>query len=163
MALEETAAKAGVTRGAVYHHFAGKPALFAAVLAQVQSEVADAVGRAASVGDLWPDLEAGCRAFLVASLSPDRRRIMLVDAPAVLGWATWRRGDAVTSGRLLDNVLADLHATNRLAVDSVPAAAALLSGAMNEVVLWSVEQPDPQSAIEQAWIELHRLLSALRK
>ncbi|WP_114559997.1 TetR/AcrR family transcriptional regulator [Desertihabitans aurantiacus] len=152
--LEQVAAEAGVTRGAVYHHFGSKQALFTAVLADVQAAVAAQVGRAAP-GDGWEAIEAGCRAFLRASLAPEVRRVMLLDGPAVLGWAEWRRLDAEHSGRLLEQGLAGL---TDLAVDPA-AAAALLSGAMNEAALWVAEGGDREAAESG----LQRLVGSLRR
>lgn len=161
--LEEVAAAAAVTRGAVYHHYAGKRGLFEAVVADVQAAVAEAVERAASAADgPWAGLEAGCRAFLAAGVDPGTRRVMLLDAPAVLGWDTWRRQDSAGSGRLLDDVLAALDAGGALAAPSVPAASALLSGAMNEAALWIAAADDPAAASDEAWAVLEVMLDALR-
>lgn len=99
--VEAIAAAAGVTRCAVYHHYADKAGLFRAVLREAQRSVAESVDRAAA---LRPDpseaLEAGCQEFLTASSSPSVRRVVLVDTPAVLGWQGWGDEDAAHSGRL---------------------------------------------------------------
>ncbi|MCV2489909.1 TetR/AcrR family transcriptional regulator [Geodermatophilus sp. YIM 151500] len=161
--LEDVAARAGVTRGAVYHHFASKRGLFEAVLADVLGAVGTAVARAAGpIDEPWESLEVGCRTFLAAVLDPGVRRIALVDAPAVLGWSTWRGADAASSGRLLDQVLHRLADDGRLATTSVAAASALLSGAMNEAVLWAAGADDPRKALGEAEEVLLRLLRALR-
>ena len=100
--LAEVAASAQVTRGAVYHHYGSKQALFAAVAAVAQQRVGQLVSDAAdAAGGPWEGLIAGCRAFLDASVAGAHRRILLVDAPAVLGWNTWRAQDAAASGHLL--------------------------------------------------------------
>lgn len=161
--LEEVAAQAGVTRGAVYHHFTNKLGLFEAVLAEAQRSVAAAIERdTTAVASDWDKLEIGCRTFLVAGADDDTRRIMLVDAPAVLGWNAWRAQDAASSGRLLDDVLRDLQAAGELGDMPVEAASALLSGAMNEAALWVAGEPDPETATDQAWAVLHRMMQALR-
>jgi AcrR family transcriptional regulator len=162
--VDEVAAGAGVTRGAVYHHYGSRAGLFAAVHADVQASVAATVASAtAGIDDPWESLEAGCRAFLEASLADDARRIMLVDAPAVLGWAQWREVDASSSVRLLDEVLAELAGAGLLrAALSVPATSALLSGAMNESALWIAESTDRERATRDAWTALSALLGAVR-
>lgn len=162
VALEEVAAAAGVTRGAVYHHFSSRRGLFAAVHADVQRAVADAVAAATDgIADPTESLVVGSRTFLEASAADDARRVVLVDGPAVLGWSQWRAGDAEHSARLLEEVLAELDAAGRLALPSVAAAAALLSGAMNEVALWVAASADRGRASAEAWETLHVLLRAV--
>ncbi|QNG20932.1 TetR family transcriptional regulator [Rhodococcus triatomae] len=163
VALEAVAAEAGVTRGAVYHHFRSKRGLFEAVLADVQHTIASRVEAAADAEtDLWDGLEAGCRMFLTASADTRARRIMLVDAPAVLGWNTWRGQDAAASGRLLLDVLVALRDADELADVAPGAAAAALSGAMNEAALWIAGAEDPDDATEEAWPVVQRMIRALR-
>ena len=168
--LERVAAMAGVTRGAVYHHFGSKRGLFASVLAEVHVEVgrsvAEAADEAAEDGaDVWQSFEAGCRAFLEVSSSPAVRRIMLLDGPAVVGWQEWRGYDAAASGHLLDEALDELAGLGLLAAARVPAVAALLSGAMNEAALWIASQSVRENgrALEDAWSTLRVLLSGLDK
>lgn len=129
--VEEVAAAAGVTRGAVYHHFGNKLGLFQAVLGDVHASVAEQVA-AAAVAEGWEALEAGCIAFLEAALAPDVRRILLVDGPAVLGWEQWRALDTHHSTRHLSAGLAQVEGLQ------VPleAAVAVVNGAVNELALW---------------------------
>ena len=161
--LDEIATRAGVTRGAVYHHYSSKLGLFRAVHAWAQAEVGDAIVRATeAVSDPWEALEIGCRVFLTTSVRADIRRISLVDAPAVLGWDAWRDLDAQNSGRLLTEVLTELNDAGVVHVASVPACQALLSGAMNEAALRAASLDDPAGGIDEAWSVFVRLLGALR-
>ena len=155
--LEEVAAGAGVTRGAVYHHYAGKKGLFEAVAAAAQQRVAADVATAA---DDWDGFLAGCRMFLTAALADENRQILLVDAPAVLGWSTWRAQDV--SARHLAEALTDLAAAGEIAVQSPGATTALLSGAMNEAALTIAFSADRDAALALFWPDLERLLMSLR-
>jgi len=89
-ALETIVRDAGVTRGALYHHFDDKQALFRAVLEAIESEVAERMrSAAAEAADPWDQVRAACRAYLDACLERDVQRIVVLDAPSVLGWHTW--------------------------------------------------------------------------
>jgi AcrR family transcriptional regulator len=158
--LSQIVAAAGVTKGALYHHFDSKADIFRAVLSQVQFEVAERVVAAASgSADAWTQLVAGCRAFLVASTAPDVQRIMLVDGPAVLGWAEWRALDESASARHLAEALTTLVEDGTLPAQPVEPLAHLLSGAINEAALWLTTS----SALEETWTALERLLDGLRR
>lgn len=161
--LERIAEQADVTRGAIYHHYASKLELFGAALAQVQADVGQQVEAAAlAAGNGWPGLEAGCRAFLAAAVDESRRRILLLDGPAVLGWQTWRDLDAANAGASLQAGLQDLADADQLNHGIDPtAAAALLSGAMNEAALWIAASADRPQTSAAAWRTLQRLLTAL--
>ncbi|MGB5937758.1 MAG: TetR family transcriptional regulator [Ornithinimicrobium sp.] len=162
VSIEDVASGAGVTRGAVAHHFGTKRRLFEQVLARTQQSVGDHVATAAdAIADPWTAFEVGCRIFLEHSLAAPVRRIMLIDAPAVLGWGTWREQDAATSGRHLAEALGELIDAGLVDVASVPATTALLSGAMNEAALWAASQTH-ETALDEAWHDLRRLLSAIR-
>lgn len=162
VSIEDVASGAGVTRGAVAHHFGTKRHLFEQVLSRTQEEVGEHVVAAAdAVDDPWTAFEVGCRTFLEQSLAAPVRRIVLIDAPAVLGWDTWRTHDAAASRRHLAEALEALVEAGLVDVASVSATTALLSGAMNEAALWTASQTG-ETALEQAWQELRRLLSALR-
>jgi AcrR family transcriptional regulator len=160
--LAEIAASAGVTKGAVYHHFGSKTGLFTAVVEAVQAEVADRVAQAAEAeSDPWRQLLAGCREFLAASAEPLNRRIMLTDAPAVLGWREWRRMDEAGSARHLSEALSDLMAAGVIDRRPVAPLTHLLSGAMNEAALWLAD-PESGGELTEVADALEQLLEALR-
>lgn len=163
LALEDLAARAGVTRGAIYHHFGSKQGLFEAVLAAAHAETAGAVETAAMAhADPWDQLVAGCHAFITVASAPDVRRILLIDGPAVLGWQRWRELDAESSGQLLDEVLAELADAGMIERAITGAAAALLSGAMNEAALWLARPETTKTDTESVHATLDRLLESLR-
>ncbi|MER6913449.1 TetR/AcrR family transcriptional regulator [Streptomyces sp. NPDC000594] len=135
--LAEIVAAAEVTKGALYHHFAGKADLFRAVLREVQREVGARVAAAADTRqDPWERLTTGCQEFLTAATGPGIQRIMLIDGPAVLGWHEWRGMDEESSAHHLAEALEDLMAQGVLPRQPVAPLAHLLSGAMNEAALW---------------------------
>ena len=105
--LAEIVRAAGVTKGALYHHFDSKADLFRAVLQRGAGGGRRACGRGGRRRRRIPgtQLTAGCRAFLVASTTPEVQQIMLVDGPAVLGWTQWRALDEAASGRHLAEAL----------------------------------------------------------
>lgn len=92
---EEIVASAGLTRGALYHHFGNKQGLFVAVLEVIHLEVAEQINRAGlgSTGGAIEALRAGFHAYLDTTLDESVRRILLVDGPAVIGWQAWNELD----------------------------------------------------------------------
>lgn len=161
---EEIVQRAGLTRGALYHHFSGKEGLFRAVLEDVQQDVARRVAEAAGrTTTPWEQLLAGCRAFLTASLDPHIQQIMLIDAPAVLGWEVWRRLDAEHSMKLLEDALHALVEAGQIEPLPVDALTHLLSGAMNEAALWIARSDRTEQALADASLTLEYLLEALRR
>ncbi|GAA2273687.1 TetR/AcrR family transcriptional regulator [Nonomuraea roseoviolacea subsp. roseoviolacea] len=160
--LAEIVRAAGVTKGALYHHFASKADLFRAVLREVQEEVArEVAGTAAAQDDPWEQLTSGCRAFLTASTAPGVQRIMLIDGPAVLGWSEWRAMDEAASARHLGEALAALAERGVIAAQPVEPLTHLLSGAMNEAALWLAGSAGPGD-LDDTWAALSRMLQALR-
>jgi AcrR family transcriptional regulator len=163
-ANEEIVGRAGLTRGALYHHFGGKEGLFRAVLEDVQQDVARRVAEAAEAAPSpWEQLRAGCVAFLRASLDPQVQRIMLIDAPAVLGWEVWRQLDAAHSMKLLQDALHTLIIEKTIAPLPVAALTHLLSGAMNEAALWIARAEQPDQALADATLTLEYLLASLQE
>ncbi|MDA3643998.1 TetR/AcrR family transcriptional regulator [Saccharopolyspora indica] len=160
--LSEIVRTAGVTKGALYHHFDSKAELFRAVLEQVQHEVAEQVAATADAEtDPWAQLTAGCRAFLTASTGADVQRIMLVDGPAVLGWTEWRALDEASSAHHLTEALTALIEAGVITHQPVAPLAHLLSGAMNEAALWLAVSGHPGD-LDDTWAALARMLESLR-
>jgi AcrR family transcriptional regulator len=158
VALDDVATASGVTRGAVYHHYGSKAGLFRAVAAHLQREVAAALVAAADDAD-GPSgrLRAGSHAFLDAVTSPRTVRILLVDAPAVIGWQEWRALDAAASAVHLRDALADVG----VAPELLDALTAQLSGAMNEAALSLAEHDGDPGARTAAHRALDVLLDAV--
>lgn len=160
---EDVVAQAGVTRGALYYHFADKRALFEAVVEQEAAAILAAIEKAA--GNTKTPREAlikGSAAFLDACLAPGTRRIYLIDAPSVIGWQRWREIDArFGTGSLrrgVEAALEELPISKRL---SAEALTYLLTGAMNEAALWLAEAKNPAQARKAADAGLNRILDSL--
>ncbi|WP_244301071.1 TetR/AcrR family transcriptional regulator [Leucobacter insecticola] len=163
MKLTEIVSALGMTKGALYHHFDGKIELFRVVVQEIQQKVGDRVAAAAeNQSDPWEELVAGCEAFLEAQADPEVQQIMLIDAPAVLGWQEWRAMDEAVSGRLLTEILNALVKKGIIASQPVEPLSHLLSGAMNEAALWLAETNSP-TALSEATAVLRRLLNSLRE
>lgn len=161
--LVTVASDAGVTRGAVYHHYAGKKALFEAVVARLHTQLQNRIEAAAAETDgLWEQLITGCEAFIDAAIDPAVQQILLIEAPAVLGWDSWRSLDEATSFASLTDVLEMLEQAGEIRTGSTPAAARLLSGAMNEAVLWIASEANPDVARAQTIETLSLMVGSLR-
>ncbi|WP_055510274.1 TetR/AcrR family transcriptional regulator [Nonomuraea pusilla] len=160
--LSEIVSAAGVTKGALYHHFDSKTELFRAVLLQVQQEVADRIAVTADAREEpWDQLIVGCQAFLDASTDPAIQRIMLIDGPAVLGWSEWRAMNEATSGRHLVDVVNTLVEAGAIPARQAVPLIHLLSGATNEAALWLASSEDP-SDLANARETLTQMLESLR-
>ncbi len=133
----EIALAAGVTRGALYHHFADKQALFRAVVEQEAADVASEIERAAvpEARDPWSALAAGGEAYFAAMSVPGRTRLLLLDGPAVLGRTTLDEIDSRHGNRTLREAL--LAMTEAGAMKRVPIGALteLLGAAFDRAAL----------------------------
>jgi AcrR family transcriptional regulator len=92
--LDAIAAAAGVTKGAVYHHFSGKEEVFALVFEQVKRELSSHLARVLQGADPWKSLVAACRTYIETHTDPAVQRIVLLDARSVLSHEAWRRVDS---------------------------------------------------------------------
>jgi len=159
----EIVKQAGVTRGALYHHFDGKEGLFRAVFESIQEGIGLAIMTAVEQSDNeWEQLIHGCQTFIAECANPQIQRIVLIDAPSVLGRETWRQVDEATTTRLLAEQLQAMHEAGKIKVRSPQAMAHLLAGAMNEAVLWVVEAEDSEQALKDAQAEIEVLIEGLR-
>ena len=164
VALETIVRAAGVTRGALYHHFADKTELFAAVFEQVEGEVAARMGEAiaaANETDPVAVMRLGAGFWLEACSDPEVQRIVLVDAPAVLGWTRWTEiGNRYNIG-LVRALLADAVETGRIPPQPIEATALTLLGAMREVTLYVARAEDHDQARQEAGAVMNRMIQAL--
>jgi AcrR family transcriptional regulator len=164
VALETIVRAAGVTRGALYHHFADKTELFAAVFERVEAEVATRMTEAiaaANEADPVEVMRLGANFWLDACSDPEIQRITLVDAPAVLGWTRWTEiGDRYNTG-LVRNLLANAVETGRIPAQPIDATALTMLGAMREMTLYVARAEDYDQARQEAGAVMDRLILAL--
>ena len=147
VSAEELVAKADVTRGALYHHYDGKEGLFAAVVETVMRELhADLARETAALSDPLLALQRGIGVFLKACSEPSVQRILLVDAPAVLGWQRWREMDAKYGLGLVKQALSAAMERELLQKGDVDVLAHLLLGAMTEAAMIIARSPHPSKA-----------------
>jgi AcrR family transcriptional regulator len=155
--------RAGVTRGALYYHFRDKRDLFQAVVEDLQQQILERVQQAATdVADPWEGLRLGLHAFLDACTEPAVQRIVLTDAPSVLGRATWREIDARYGFGLLRAALQGLIDAGLLEPQPVDPLAHMLLGALSEAGMVIAESEDMASTRRDVGVSLDRLLRGLR-
>ena len=143
VSVDQIASRAGVAKGAVYHHFSSKDVLFEAVLELVSSAILTEVLTAISAGqDFWEELALGNRAFFVACSDPERSRILLHDGPAVLGWKRWRQIDQRHFGGLLRMALSKAMDDSTLVRKDVEIVSRALLGAVTEAAMSCAEAED---------------------
>jgi len=160
---EEVVRRAGVTRGALYHHFRDKRDLFRAVFEQTEGEIVQAIGeRVAGIADPMELLATGVRAFLDACADPVMMRIGVRDAPGVLGWEEWREiGNRHGLGLVTGGLHAAMDAGLIIRAD-VRTLAHLLLSALAEASLLIASADDPQAARTEVERTLLALLDGLR-
>jgi AcrR family transcriptional regulator len=154
---EEIVARAGVTKGALYHHFADKEALFRTVFEQVEREVSDVAVQAFLLGAAWDALVQGCRLWIDAHLDPAVRRISLTDARAVLGPDVVRSIETRLSTVALRGALRRGMHAGVLRRQSLRPLSLMLAGALREAC-WYVADADD---VEAARAEVQTIVVAL--
>jgi AcrR family transcriptional regulator len=162
--VEDVVRRAGVTRGALYHQFAGKEELFRAVVEQVEEELLARIAAAAPApsGDPLGVLLAGAEAALDASQDAEVARITLVDAPAVLGWEAWRELGARYGLGLVRGALEAAVAQGVAARAPVEPLAHAVLAAIEEATLYVVRAQDPAAARAEAGAAVRALIEGLR-
>jgi len=162
-AAEEVVRRAGVTRGAMYHHFRDKKALFRAVHEQIEEEMVVAIGRRiAGMEDPMEILVAGLDTFLDRCLDPEVAKITLDEAPSVLGWLEWREIDARYALGLVTGVLRVAMDAGILRRQPIEPLGHLLISACGEAGLLIATADDPRAARDEVRGPLLALLEGLR-
>lgn len=146
---EEIVRAAGVTRGALYHHFGGKQELFLAVFETVEQELTERLAHVAlGAGDPLAGLRAGAAAFLDSADDPSIQRITLIDAPAVLGWERWRELGLRYGLGLVEAALGAAMDAGAIRRQPLRPLAHLLLGALDEAALLLARSDDPATRAE---------------
>jgi AcrR family transcriptional regulator len=165
-AAGEVVRRAGLTRGAMYHHFEDKQDLFRAVVEEVEEEVDGIVLSRArralrETSDAWEALLAGYCAYLDACVRPDVRRILLLDGPAVLGWEEWHEIDAAHAVGQIEAGLWLMMENGMMERRPARPLAHLLHGAILEAAMYVAVSGEPEQARDTVWDGLKRLLEGL--
>ncbi len=163
---EEIVRAAGVTRGALYHHFAGKRELFAAVYEQVEVELAERIAAGALESNARSPLEAmraGAEMFLAACTEPAVQQVVLLDAPAVLGWDRWREIAAEHGLGLIEGTLQAAVEAGVIAPQPVRPLAHLLMGALDEAGMLIARAEDPEAMRREVGRTLETILDGLSR
>jgi len=161
--IDGIAAKAGVAKGAVYHHFDSKEEIFTRVLEDVQAEIAASPVPAATraMSDPLDMIAAETLRYLLAATEPSRKRILLIDGPAVIGWRKWREIDDRFFGSGAKAAM-----THVLGAGAPPreidAVTHLVMGAVMEACLVCATAPEPKKAARELSSGLRKMLEGLR-
>jgi AcrR family transcriptional regulator len=162
---EEIVRAAGVTRGALYHHFDGKRELFEAVYEQLEAELAQRIAAGALEANAESPLEAmraGAEMFLRACTEPEAQRIVLLDGPSVLGWDRWREIAAEHGLGLIEASLQAAIDAGAIASQPVRPLAHVLMGALDEAAMLVARAEDPEQMRQEVGHTLDFLLDGLR-
>lgn len=159
--MDQLTSDAGLTRGALYHHFGGKRGLLEAVIEQIDAEAAERLKAAGDrSGDAWQALLDEGVAYIRLALEPEFQRIMLLDGPAVLGDPSrWPGQNACLIATTA--AIQALIDQGRIAPVDPEAAARLFDGAALDAALWIAASDDPEAVAERAIAAFLRLASGL--
>lgn len=158
--MDDLTAEAGLTRGALYHHFGDKQGLLAAVVEQIDSEMderLDAISAAAT--DPWQGFAQRCRAYLEMAQEAEIRRIVLQDARAVLGQRQPAEEHCIDS---LSRRLQALVEAGLITPAPSQALARLINGSLVDAALWIAAAEQPGQRLQQALQALELLLRGLQ-
>jgi AcrR family transcriptional regulator len=160
--IEAVLAAAGVSRGALYHHFAGKDALFEAVVESVDDRItAELTAAISGIQDPVELLCTGALKWIDLAGDPVIQRILLTDGPAVLGWERWRTMNeegAYGQAKALLQAVAD---AGRLRQDLVGPFAHMILAATDEMAIVIARADDPEAALAEGRVAVEELIRRL--
>ena len=159
----EIAEAAGVTRGAMYHQFPDKAALFLAVVESVEADVMARLAEAVAASE--PDtpataLRSAADSWLTVANDPEVRQLLLLDAPNVLGWDGFRDVAQRYSLGMTEQLLSEAMQAGQLPHQPVRALAHILIGALDEAAMLIATSDDPETRADVSTV-IHRLLDAM--
>ena len=160
--MDDFTAAAGLTRGALYHHFGDKKGLLEAVIAQIDAEMTERLNtRSAAAPTRWEGFVQEGIGYIEMALEPEIRRIVLRDGPAVLGDpAAWPTANGCITA--MTRSLADLAAAGEINADiDYEATARLVSGASSYAAQWIAKSEDPVRASQRASYAYRELVEGL--
>jgi AcrR family transcriptional regulator len=154
--------RAKVTKGALYHHFTNKQDIYQAVIEDMESElVAKLEAAAAACPNRSGRLRAMCHAYLDACLDPNLARVLVIEAPVILGWKPWCDIAQSNEVAALVRCLAASRTGGFINGESLETIAQVLLGALNTGARVIATAPDPAAARQQVEETVERLLNGL--
>ncbi|MCP2252314.1 transcriptional regulator, TetR family [Prauserella aidingensis] len=161
--LDEITKRARVTKGALYHHFSGKQAVFEAAFDEVEAEVKGRLEKILTGSQPpWERALAGLREFIGSCLDPAYQRIALQEAPVVMGWARWREAEDRYSFGLIKQALQDLIDAGEVLAVPVEVTSRLLFGALCSAATEIAHSTDQRTVGEEIEDVVVRLLNQVR-
>ena len=162
--LDEVAAGARVTKGAVYHHFSSKRALYEALTEELeQRAVAVIVEVAATHESAWDGAVAGLDAFVQLCVDPTYSRLCFQEGPAVMGFEDWWRQGEVYFVALTQSMLEALQRQGLIDTDDPEVLAQLLFGSVTAGALLLARSPDPEALLPRVRSELLEFVGRFRR
>ncbi|MFV3113236.1 TetR/AcrR family transcriptional regulator [Gordonia amicalis] len=162
---QEIVDAAGVTRGALYHQFGDKKGLFTAVYDAVEQDVVAQIAEAAgalAAEDPIAALKTGMRLFLELCTEPSVHRIILVEAPSVLGWAQWRARGEEFGFALVEGLIQAAIAAGQAVDQPTRPLAHVAIGALDEAALYVAAAQDREAATAEVAAVLDRIVDSIR-
>lgn len=160
--IEAVLRSAQVSRGALYHHFTGKESLFEAVFESVELDVSRRLAEAITgVTDPVEALRTGCLNWVALAGDPVVQRIVLIDAPSVLGWQRWRELEERYGLGMTKAAMAQVAAAGRLPARYADPFARMLLASLNEIAIEITRADDPESAMRDGREAVEELLRRL--
>jgi AcrR family transcriptional regulator len=154
----ELVERAKVTKGALYHHFANKRELYQAVVEDMEQELVERIEAAGGAKQPWERLSAMCRAYLDACIDPALPRMLVLEAPVVLGWKTWcnleQKYEVAAFARCLKEA-GGLH-------EPAETLAQVVLGALTTGARVIATSDDPKAARTEVQKSIDRLIAGLR-
>jgi AcrR family transcriptional regulator len=161
--LDEVVAAARVTKGALYHHFPSKLALFENVFLRVQQETTTEIGKAINASkDPWERAQTGLQKFLEVCRQPEFRRICMQEGPVALGHERWQEAEKASSYGIVQGIVEELLADLGDADQLGEAFTAVFYGAIRSASEYVSDAEDPEAASDDVQATIGALLAGLR-
>jgi AcrR family transcriptional regulator len=162
--LEAIVKRARVTKGALYHHFSGKQALFEAAFDQVETRAMDGLTEVvAGEGTAWERAMAGIQAYVGVCLEPSYQRIVIHEAPVVMGWERWREAEEHFSYGLVRAMVEALVDAGEIEPLPVEVTARILFGALSAGAETIASSPEPKKAAADVRRTIVAVMEGMRR
>jgi AcrR family transcriptional regulator len=159
--VDEITRRAQLTKGAFYHHFTDKKAIFRAVFEEAEHQLQADIKASCAQDEPWTMLKSGCLAFLDLMMDAGTQRLLLREGPAVLGWDAWRDVCARHSLGLISGGIRAAIKAGRIRPRPTEPLAATIYGALTEAARYLAQLDDPAAALPGVRAEIELMLEAL--